>query len=298
MTDDQCPAVLVTGAGGGIGSAVVRLLAEQGHRVYAGVRDDRGQPPGPVARPSGGAGVRTVVLDVTDPDSVAEAARLVARETRGLRAVVNNAGVIVQGPLELVPAEELHRQFAVNTFGPVYVSQAFLPLLRAGNGRLVNVSAPTARVRMPFLAPISASKAALEALSDSLRIELATWRIPVVLVVPGSTATSIFAKADTAARAALALADPARVALYDGPLAAVADAMARQKLESVDPVARAILQAVRANRPRRRYVVGSGARTMGLLAHLPAGLRDRLVAGALGLRGPAPAAPVSGPAAR
>jgi NAD(P)-dependent dehydrogenase (short-subunit alcohol dehydrogenase family) len=231
--------------------------------------------------------VELVPIDVTNPASVGDAAALVADAAgpQGLRAVVNNAGIIVQGPLELIPATELRRQFEVNTLGPVHVVQAFLPLLRAGNGRIVNISAPTAHVPVPFLGPIGASKSALESLSDALRLELAAWRIPVTVVEPGGTDTAIFTTAEAAARAALATVEPARVALYERQLAAVARAGARQKLGPVGPVGAAVVTAVTARRPRRRYRAGRGVLAFAMIARLPAGLRERLVCAAVGLRG-------------
>lgn len=270
--------VFVTGAAAGIGEATVRLLAQRGYTVFAGVHTDRGSL-------AAMAGVRLVAVDVTDPASVAAAAEQVARLVGelGLQAVINNAGVIVQGPLELVPPAELRRQFEVNTFGPTYVVQAFLPMLRAGHGRVVNISAPTARLPVPFLAPISASKAALASLSDALRVELAAWHIPVVVVEPGGTATEIFTKAGAAANAALAKADPARVALYQQHLIAVAKAAAKLKSGPVDAVANVVAAAVAARRPKRRYSVGPGARTLGLLSHLPSSWRGRLITNAFGL---------------
>ena len=194
-----------------------------------------------------------------------------------------SAGVIVQGPLELVPQRELERQFAINTLGPVYVTQAFLPLLRAGRGRLINISAPTARVPVPFLGPIGASKAALESLSAALRGELAAWGIPVVLVEPGGTDTQIFARATAAAEAALAAGDPARIALYRPHLEAFAKAAVKQSLGPVEPVADAVVTAIEARRPKRRYSSGNGVRLFGTLSHVPIGLRERLVASAFGL---------------
>ncbi|MER7422252.1 SDR family NAD(P)-dependent oxidoreductase [Nonomuraea rubra] len=179
----------------------------------------------------------------------------------------------------------MRRQFEVNTYGPAFVTQAFLPLLRAGGGRLINISAPTARQPMPFLAPLSGSKAALAAMSTALRMELAAWGIPVVLVEPGSTATEIFDKSGAAARASLALADPRRSALYARHLAAVGRAQARQRLAPVDPVARTVVTALEARRPRRLYVAPGDARLIGLLTRLPVRLRERLVAGILGLTG-------------
>lgn len=271
-------AVLVTGANGGIGTATVRALTDRGVTVFASVRTDAGAL-------TGISGVRLVEMDVTDPVSVALAAKEVAQEVgdNGLRAIVNNAGVIVQGPLELIPPDELRRQFEVNTLGPSYVTQAFLPLIRAGGGRIVNVSAPTAWVPVPFLGPIGASKAALESLSAAMRGELAVWNIPVVLVQPGTTRTLIFAKAEAAARDALQDTDPAKVQLYRQHLAAVEKAAANQRTSPPEKVAATIVKAVEARRPRRWYAASRQVRLMRFLSRLPVGLRDAMVARAFGL---------------
>jgi NAD(P)-dependent dehydrogenase (short-subunit alcohol dehydrogenase family) len=267
--------VFITGASAGIGAATADLLIRRGYTVYAGVHTAAATP-----RP----GLRPVPIDVADPESVAAAADLVAREVGddGLCAVVNNAGIIVQGPLELVAPTELRRQFEVNTFGPAYVCRSFLPLLRAGHGRIVNISAPTARVPVPFLAPIGASKAALVSLSDALRGELAAWRIPVVLVEPGGTRTEIFAKAEQVAARTL---EADRTPLYRAQLDAVAKASARQTLGPIDPVAATVVRAVGARNPKRHYAAGSGVRLFAVLGSLPGPLRDRVVAAAFGLTG-------------
>ncbi|SDI67852.1 SDR family NAD(P)-dependent oxidoreductase [Nonomuraea jiangxiensis] len=257
--------VLVTGAAGGIGSAVTLRLAELGFTVYAGVRSES---PRLATRP----GVRVVRMDVTDPVAVEAAAEEIAKETDGLHAVINNAGTIVQGPLELVPPEELRRQFEVNVYGPVHVIQAFLPLLRAGRGRLINVSAASARLAFPYLGPISAGKAALDSLSHALRVELATWGIPVVIVDPGTVDTPIFAKAEPAAATALAQTPADRAGLYTPALEAVGRAMTRLKPGPVDPAVKLIVQTVRAAHPKPRYVASS-ARAMTVLSRLP--LRTR-----------------------
>jgi NAD(P)-dependent dehydrogenase (short-subunit alcohol dehydrogenase family) len=270
--------VFITGAATGIGAATTEGLVQAGYQVFAGAHHQAGSL-------DSAPGVRAVSIDVTDPGSVAAAAKVVAEAvgSQGLQAVINNAGVIVQGPLELVPPDELRRQFEINTFGPAHVIAAFLPLLRAGNGRIINISAPTARVPVPFMAPIGSSKAALASLSDSLRLELAAWNIPVVVIEPGGTDTAIFTKAEAAAQGALASADPGKVALYSDQLAAVAKAMAKQKLGPVAPVAKAIVAAVQAPKPKRLYKAGSGVAVFGILAHTPAGLRERLIKSVFGL---------------
>lgn len=278
MSEQTKGYVFITGAAAGIGHATVLQLRRRGYSVLAAVHEDRGSL-------DELGDVTVVPLDIADSASVAAAAAQVSREVgpAGLRAVVNNAGVIVQGPLELVPTDDLKRQFDVNVLGPAYLTQALLPLLRAGQGRVINISAPTARVPVPFMAPISASKAALASLSDALRGELAAWRIPVVVIEPGATDTSIFAKADAAAQVGFATADASRVGLYRSQLAAVAKAAAKQKPGPAEDIARVIVKALEARRPRRRYAAGPGSRVIGALSHLPAALRDRVVIRAFGL---------------
>lgn len=274
--------VFITGSTGGIGAAVTDLLVQRGYTVYAGVH---------TTVPShDSAEIRSVTMDVTDPDSVARAAAAVAAQVggEGLHAVINNAGIIVQGPLELVTPDQLRHQFDVNTFGPAYVCREFLPLVRAGRGRIVNISAPTARIPIPFMAPISASKAALASWSNALRLELSAWGIPVVLVEPGGTRTEIFSKAELSAQQAISVSSPERVALYRSQLDAVAAAGDRIQLGPVDPVARAVVKAVTTRKPKRQYAAGTGVRTFALLAHLPASLRERVISGAYGLRSVSP----------
>jgi NAD(P)-dependent dehydrogenase (short-subunit alcohol dehydrogenase family) len=218
-TSEHPRAVLLTGAAGGVGRALTHALVGRGYLVYAAAR--RRDDPRLVDDPR----VRSVELDVTDPDSVGRAAAEVAaaQEGRGLHGVVNNAGAIVQGPVELVAPADLRAQFDVNVVGPATVLGEFLPLLRTGRGRVVNISAATARVAVPMMGPISASKAALESLSDALRVELAPWGIPVSVIEPGAMDTAIFAKASAQAEGALA-ALPRRAA---GAVPAVAGGRGR-----------------------------------------------------------------------
>ncbi|MFE3256400.1 SDR family oxidoreductase [Nocardia sp. NPDC059229] len=283
-TATNARAILLTGAGGGIGRACALTLAAKGFHVYAGVRT-----PTPDLDATG---ITQLTLDVTDSASVAEAAGQVAKhqDGQGLHALINNAGVLVQGPAELVPIPEWHRQFEVNVHGPVRVTQTFLPLLRAGGGRIVNISAASARVAFPFLGPIGASKAALESYSESLRVELAPWRIPVSVVQLGAMRTEIFAKSAAAAEATLAQADPQTAGLYERQLTAFERAAAGQRCAPVDVAASAITRAVEARKPKAFYVAGSDARLAVLLSHIPARLRDRVFQRVLGLSGIGPTA--------
>jgi len=275
----QTPAgVLLTGASGGIGAATALRLADSGVPVFAGYREHpEGVPDHRLVTP--------VPLDVTDVSSVRRAVGQVASAVgpHGLRAVINNAGLIVQGPLEVLPEASLRRQFDANTLGPVFVIQQTLPLIRLGHGRIVNVSAPTARIPVPFLAPIGASKAALASWSGALRGELAQWRIPVVLIEPDATRTAIFDNAAALGERDLASADTARVDLYRRQLAAIAQVAAKQRMVEPELVERVIAKAVTTSRPRRRYTAGRGARLFAMVSHLPAPMRERLVLAAMGL---------------
>lgn len=271
--------VMVTGASGGIGSALTKRLANEGWRVFATARD-----PSTVPTVKGAAGeVIALALELRDEQSVAGAGAEVRERVgeRGLDALVNNAGVIVQGPTEMVPAGELRRQFEINVFGQVAVTQVVLPLLRAAHGRVVNVGAPTGDISLPLLGPLAASKAALHSLNDTLRMELGPQGISVSLIVPGALETEIFAKAAAAAEAAgPASAEAARV--YGPVIESSARKMAEMKAAPVDRAADAIRAALTDRRPKVRYTAGSDARQFAVLGKLPTRLRDRVVTGAVG----------------
>jgi NAD(P)-dependent dehydrogenase (short-subunit alcohol dehydrogenase family) len=264
--------VLITGGSGGVGSALTRDLAKDGWRVIATARD-----PDAIPTATDGAGeVTPVALELTDEGSVAAAAATVRERVgeHGLDGLVNNAGVIVQGPLELVPPSELRRQFEVNVLGQLAVTQAVLPLLRAARGRIVNMGAPTGRVAVPLLGPIGASKAALHSLNDALRMELRHQGISVSLVVPGALETEIFAKAAAAAQAAgPSSADAERI--YAHVVQAAAEKLADMKASPVEATVAAIRTALTERRPKARYTVGSDARQIELVRMLPRGFRDR-----------------------
>src|SRR5271154_7546923 len=195
------PVALITGAPTGTGRSTALRLAKAGWTVLAGV-------PAPAAgerlvadAPAAGRLI-PLTLDVTDAAQIARAAQIVEQETGQaevpgtgrLDALVNNAGIGFGGPLELIPVEDLRRQFEVNVVGQIIVTQAMLPALRRAHGRVVFVSSIGGRVAMAFTAPYAASKHAIEAFGDTLRVELRSSNIQVALVEPGSVATPIWEK--------------------------------------------------------------------------------------------------------
>jgi NAD(P)-dependent dehydrogenase (short-subunit alcohol dehydrogenase family) len=267
--------VLVTGAAGGVGSALVRTLAGDGWHVYAAVHRAAD-----VDAFAGHDRVTPLVLDVTDAASIAAAAKQVDGRLDGL---VNNAGIIVQGPLALVPEAALRRQYDVNVLGPALLTQALLPALRAASGAVVNVGAVSSLMPVPFAAPIASSKAALASLTGAMRGEFGPLGVRVALVEPGAMRTEIFAKAAASAAAAGWTGGEEMRRTYAPVWAAVRERLDAQKPAPVDATVKAVVAALTARRPRPRRLVGRDARVMGLLRWLPERTRDRVIMRALGV---------------
>ena len=207
--------VVITGASTGIGRATTLRLARAGFDVLAGVRREED---GAALRAEDGR-IEPVLVDVTDGGQVAALAQRVGGAP--LAGLVNNAGIAVAGPLEGVPLDEIRRQYEVNVFGLLAVTQALLEPIRTGRGRIVNVGSIGGRINTPFVGPYSSSKAAVRSLSASLRRELRPWGIQVALVEPGALDTPIWRKGEEGAQATIA-ALPERVrTLYARPLEAL-----------------------------------------------------------------------------
>ena len=250
------PAVVITGASTGIGAACAVELAGRGFCVFAGVRrpcdGERLKERSPTIRP--------LLLDVTDAGQIATAAETVSRAVgdAGLAGLVNNAGIVVAGPLEILPLARLRLQLEVNVIGQIAVTQAFLPLLRKARGHIVNMGSFNGRIAAPYLAPYAASKHALEALSDALRLELRAWGIRVSLIEPGGTTTPIWDKSLAAADAWADGANHVGVGLYKGDLDAMREATRKLAAAAlpVHSVVRCVVHALTARRPWSRYPVG------------------------------------------
>lgn len=256
------PSVLLTGASRGIGQATALKLAASGWEVLAGVRRPEDGEALVAASPAGR--ITPLVLDVTD------AAQIEAlEETLPARvdALVNNAGIVVPGPVEGLTTEDLRRQLEVNVVGQVAVTQALLPRLRASRGRVVFVSSISGRVSSPMMGAYSASKFALEGLADALRMELRRWDIRVVLIEPGAIDTDLWRLApDTAQETEAALAPELRE-LYAEHLAGIKKTIPRvaKQASPADRVADAVERALSAQRPRARYLVGTDAYVQSLI---------------------------------
>ena len=283
----RSPFVLITGASTGIGAACALACAKHGMTVFAGVRSVEA---GHALAVQAAAGIIPVQLDVTDGGSIKEAAGLVSTHVgeAGLSGLVNNAGIAIGSPLELIPLEQLRRQLEVNVIGQIAVTQAVLPLLRRARGRIVNMGSIAGRSTIPMMGPYSASKHALEALTDALRLELYPWGIQVSIVEPGAVATPIWDKSlktSLEVEGEIAL-DGKR--LYEDAARRIREAVGRAAERAIptEAVVRAVLHALTARRPRTRYLVGQDAKIRALMLRwLPDRLQDWILKKVLNLPG-------------
>jgi NAD(P)-dependent dehydrogenase (short-subunit alcohol dehydrogenase family) len=270
--EDHRGHVLVTGASTGIGCASALHLASLGFHVFAGVRrsvDARQIEKLGSESCAAGGGVCALTLDVTDRDSIAAAAATLRASVgdAGLAGLVNNAGVSVGGPVEHVSLDDWRRHFDINFFGPIAVTQAMLPLLRAHvarfglwSARLVNMSSIAGKVAQPIAGPYTASKFALESLSDSLRLELRAQGIHVCVISPGAIDTPMWKKTKDAVDA-VPRDHPSRK-LYGELIDNVMAALRKTSAHAIPPmtVAKAVAACLTHRKPKARYYVGLEAK--------------------------------------
>ncbi len=278
--------VLITGASTGIGAACAIGCAERGMTVFAGVRDLTACD---ALQARGGAAIMPLELEVTDEDSIKRAAEMVAHRVgdAGLYGLVNNAGIAIGSPLELIPIAQLRRQLEINVIGQIAVTQAVLPLLRLARGRIVNMGSIAGRGTIPMMGPYSASKHALEALTDALRLELYPWGIEVSIIEPGAIATPIWDKSLRISLDVEAEMSAEGKKLYGAAAKRIRESVGHAAARAIpaDAVVKAVLHALTAKRPKTRYLVGRDAKLRAvMLRWLPDRLQDWILKQVLDLR--------------
>ncbi|HEX4753836.1 MAG TPA: SDR family oxidoreductase [Solirubrobacterales bacterium] len=264
--------VLISGASRGIGRASALRLARAGWTVYATVR--RAADGEELVAEAAGAEVVPLQLDVTSDEQIAALDQALPER---LDAIVNNAGIVVSGPLETLSADDLREQFEVNVVGAVALTNLVLPRLRAARGRIVFVSSLSGIVSTPMTGAYNASKFAIEAIADAWRLELRPWGVEVVLVEPAMTDTDLWRKAPETLEAEVAEMAAEHRDLYAEHLEGMRRTIPRiQKMaKPVDGVAAAIERALTASRPRARYPVGVDVRVQAALSGVtPARVKD------------------------
>ncbi len=262
--------VLITGASTGIGEATAMHLADQGWLVFAGVREPADGP----------AAAQAIELDVTSDESVDSAVAEISRTTGGtLDAVVNNAGIPVTGAIETIPAEDWRRLIETNLTGHFVVTKAVLPLIRESEGRIVFVSSLGGRVAFPYAGAYHAAKFGVEGLADSLRAEMSSLNVDVIVVEPGTMSTEIWGKGRKHLRKTIAGLSADEREAYGAELEAFDERLASADEQGEDPseVATEIHKALTAGSPDDRYLVGRGAGSAVFLQKvLPGAVFDRV----------------------
>jgi NAD(P)-dependent dehydrogenase (short-subunit alcohol dehydrogenase family) len=260
--------------------ATARELARRGFHVLAGVRRCRD------ADAIRGPGIEPLIIDITNPDHIRALATRVHGDPQGraVRALVNNAGIGVNAPVEVFAIDEWRRLFEVNFFGHIAVTQTLLPALIRSEGRVINISSVGGKIAMATYGPYAGTKFALEAVSDSLRREIAPFGVQVVVVEPGAVRTKIAGGAIATAHDVASNMTPEQSQRYGGLVQAII-AQAASFTESglsADAAAKVIAKAVTARKPRTRYTIGRTTALMTLLARiLPDRILDRVIAAAL-----------------
>lgn len=265
--------ILITGASSGIGLASAQLLARYGFHVYGGYLDGED-----ISLLESTANITPIRLDITKPEQIAAARDSIraAVGEAGLSGLFNNAGTAFSGPLEHIPMAVLQKQFEINAFGHVAVTQACLPMLRQGRGRIINTVSILGRLALPLGGPYSMTKYALEAFTDSLRREVAHMGIKVIAIEPGAIATSIWQRNEEYGNEIWDEIPDAGQAAY----AELHEQFGGSTQEAVDRaippsvVAETVLLAFTISKPKTRYLIGSDARLLAFLIWL---LPDRVL---------------------
>jgi NAD(P)-dependent dehydrogenase (short-subunit alcohol dehydrogenase family) len=268
--------VIVTGTSSGIGRATAEQLAAEGFHVLAGVR--RQEDADKIKRKN----IEPVIVDVTNIDTLKALAERVEQDPLGrpLRAVVNNAGIAVNAPLEMVPLGEFRRQIEVSVIGQVAVIQALTPALLDSGGRVVNIGSLGGKVSMPGFGIYSAAKFAMEAINDSLRREMSSFGLKVIMITPGGVSTGLSEQGITTAERLAKLMTPDQHRRHDRLFDAVKAQAETWAKDGIRPekVSAVISRAIHERKPRTRYTVGRDSALLTRLVRiLPDKLLDRML---------------------
>lgn len=275
------PVAIVTGASVGIGRATALLLAREGYRVFATVRTEEAESS--LRAATSGANLDVLRADMADPDAVARIVPAVRERGGRVDVLVNNAGYAQLGAVEDLPREVARRQFEVNVLTPVHLCREVLPLMRAqGSGRIVNVSSLAGRVSVPLMGAYCASKFALEAFTDALRVETHSFGVRAIVIEPGPVATRFQRTALTESRGILE-----SPSVYTSVYASYLKEFEKGGGATAERVARVILHAIRARRPRARYRVRwRDTLAAGITQVVPRGAMDWALSRVMGLQAP------------
>ncbi|WDD36962.1 SDR family NAD(P)-dependent oxidoreductase (plasmid) [Nostoc sp. UHCC 0926] len=256
MVQSTKGAVVITGTSTGLGRVTALLLDKQGYHVFAGVRTEKDAES---LKQAASGDLTPIIMDVTKPEQIQSALEFVSLAVgdEGLFGLVNNAVVAVSGPWECIAIDDLRWQFEVGVFGLIAVTQAFLPMIRKAKGRIINISAIGGRLASPFFGPLVASKFALEAITDSMRMELHSSEVEVLSILASSLNTEVSEKVEVIYQKTLDNMSLETKAIYGNFYRKFMEAVVEGNRQGMPPekVADVILETLEARKPKRQYVI-------------------------------------------
>jgi len=268
-------AILITGSSTGIGKACALRLDKLGFKVYAGVRK---QSDGNILKEKASDKFSPIILDVTDTESIENAITIIERENDGeLFGLINNAGIGLSGVVEVTPVDEIRKLMEVNVIGLLALTKAMIPLLRKGKGRIINIGSPSGLIALPGVSVYAASKFAVRAITDSLRVEVKSFGVKVILVSPGPTDSEIWEKGKAYKKELRKNVKP-EIAEHYISFAMFGDRMEKElKTMLANVVAKTVTKALTSAKPNLFYNVGSDAKGAAFFAKLPKRLTDWMI---------------------
>ena len=273
MQNDK--AIVITGTSTGIGKACALYLDKLGYEVYAGVRN---KADGNSLKQEASSRLRPTVLDVTNTDSISSAVSIIENKTGGnLFGLINNAGIGRGGALEVTPVTEMRKLLEVNVIGLMVVTQAFIPMLRKAKGRIINIGSTSGYIAFPGASLYSASKFAVRAITDSLRLELKPFGISVSLISPGAIESAIWVKGSEYKDKLRKTVNPDIAELYT-PLRKFGDRLNKEvkKIPAIE-VAKVVANALKLTKPKRYYFVGNDIKSAKKISKMPKALLDYII---------------------
>ena len=260
--------VLITGTSSGIGKSCVKMLALNNYKVFAGIRnhDDIGN-----LNYNSSKNIIPVVLDISNEESINKAWQKISKELKneGLYGLINNAAIAIGGPVEISAMEIIKKQFEVNLFGQIKVIQKFLPLLRMGRGRVINISSTNGFLSFTFMGIYCSTKFAFEAISDALRIELRPWNIPVSVINPDKIKSNIWQKSIKISNEYFNALNEKSKALYENSFNRFIETVKKIEQSALPPeiIGKAVLKALNSVKPKFRYLPGKDTKFIYLMCH-------------------------------
>ena len=267
--------ILITGSSTGIGKACALHLDKLGFKVYAGVRK---QADGDILKENASDKLSPIILDVTDAESIENATGTIERENEGeLFGLINNAGIGLTGVVEVTPINEVRKLMEVNVIGLLALTKAMIPLLRKGKGRIINIGSPSGLIALPGASVYAASKFAIRAITDSLRVEVKSFGVKAILVSPGPTDSKIWQKGKAYKNEMRKSVKP-EIAEHYKTFAKFGDKMEKElKTMPADIVAKVVAHALTSVKPKYYYNVGSDSKGAAFFAKLPKRLSDWMI---------------------